>query len=85
MSVLSHPRFNDERAAYEWVEARLWPDGPVCPHCRATDRNKRLRAVPKTHAVIWRSKRSPAVNRAASTAMTRDMAVPPSWSIRRRR
>jgi transposase-like protein len=42
MSVLSHPRFNDEHAAYEWVEARLWPNGPVCPHCGATDRIKPL-------------------------------------------
>jgi transposase-like protein len=42
MSVLSHPRFNDEHAAYEWVEARLWPNGPVCPHCGATDRIRPL-------------------------------------------
>ncbi len=38
MSVLSAPRFHDEQAAYEWVEARLWPNGPVCPRCGATDR-----------------------------------------------
>ena len=43
MSVLSHPRFNDEQAAYEWVEARLWPNGPICPHCGATDRIKPLK------------------------------------------
>jgi transposase-like protein len=42
MSVLSAPRFNDEHAAYAWVEAKLWPDGPVCPHCGATDRIKPL-------------------------------------------
>jgi hypothetical protein len=29
--VLSHKRFQDEEAAYEWVESHLWPDGPVCP------------------------------------------------------
>ncbi|MDX2264430.1 MAG: IS1595 family transposase [Hyphomicrobiales bacterium] len=36
--VLSHKRFQDEAAAYEWVEARLWPNGPVCPRkeCGAT-------------------------------------------------
>jgi transposase-like protein len=33
MSVLSEQRFHDEQAAYDWVEAHLWPDGPVCPHC----------------------------------------------------
>jgi hypothetical protein len=43
MSVLSHPRFNDEQAAYEWIEARLWPSGPICPHCGATDRIKPLK------------------------------------------
>jgi transposase-like protein len=25
--------FHSEPAAYRWVEARVWPDGPVCPHC----------------------------------------------------
>jgi transposase-like protein len=43
MSVLSEPRFHDEVAAYEWVEARLWPNGPTCPHCGATDKIKRLK------------------------------------------
>lgn len=23
----------NEEAAYEFVEQRVWPDGPVCPHC----------------------------------------------------
>lgn len=43
MSVLCEPRFNDEEAAYEWIEARLWPNGPVCPHCGAIDRIKPLK------------------------------------------
>jgi transposase-like protein len=38
MSVLSAARFHDELAALEWVEAHVWPDGPVCPHCGAVDR-----------------------------------------------
>lgn len=33
--VLSHKRFHDEQAAYDWVEAHLWPEGPVCPKCGA--------------------------------------------------
>jgi transposase-like protein len=33
MSVLSKPYFTDEAAAFEHVEATLWPEGPVCPHC----------------------------------------------------
>jgi transposase-like protein len=34
-SVLSAPHFHNEEAAFEYVEARLWPNGPVCPHCEA--------------------------------------------------
>lgn len=30
---LNSPIFQDENAAREWLEARMWPDGPVCPHC----------------------------------------------------
>jgi transposase-like protein len=33
---LSATHFHSEEAAYEYVEARLWPGGPVCPHCGAT-------------------------------------------------
>jgi transposase-like protein len=32
-SILSKPIFNDETAAREWLEARLWKDGAICPHC----------------------------------------------------
>ncbi len=35
-SVLSELRFHNEEAAFEYVEAQLWPNGPVCPHCAAT-------------------------------------------------
>ena len=33
MSDFSNPIFHDETKAREWLEARLWPQGPVCPHC----------------------------------------------------
>jgi transposase-like protein len=42
MSSLSAPHFHDEDAAYEWVEARLWPNGPVCPRCKGTERITKL-------------------------------------------
>src|SRR5437870_1963841 len=32
-SKLSATHFHNEQAAYVVVEACLWPDGPVCPHC----------------------------------------------------
>ncbi len=33
MSDLQNPVFHDETKAREWLEAQIWPDGPVCPHC----------------------------------------------------
>ncbi|GAO39356.1 putative transposase [Sphingomonas changbaiensis NBRC 104936] len=38
MSALSAPHFHNEEAAYAFVEARVWPEGPVCPHCGGIDR-----------------------------------------------
>ena len=32
-SVLSDKHFHNEAAAYAWVEARVWPEGLICPHC----------------------------------------------------
>jgi transposase-like protein len=32
-SILSAPHFHDEQAAYAFMEARVWPHGPVCPKC----------------------------------------------------
>src|SRR5215211_7774425 len=36
-SVLEAKCFKDETAAYAWAEARVWPEGPVCPHCGGFD------------------------------------------------
>ncbi|MDE2135009.1 MAG: IS1595 family transposase [Alphaproteobacteria bacterium] len=41
-SIFSTPQFNDEAAAYAFVEAQLWPDGPVCPHCGVIGKAGRL-------------------------------------------
>lgn len=38
MSNLSAKHFHDEAAAYAWVEARVWPNGAVCPHCGGSER-----------------------------------------------
>ena len=38
MSVLSQKHFHDEKAAYRFVENRIWPEGPVCPHCGGVER-----------------------------------------------
>ena len=42
MSVLSAPHFHNEKAAYAYVEARIWPTGPICPHCGGVERLSKL-------------------------------------------
>ena len=37
-SLFLTPHFQNEEAAYRYVESRLWPKGPVCPHCGSTER-----------------------------------------------
>jgi transposase-like protein len=37
-SALSAPHLHNEEAAYRYVEARIWPEGPVCPHCGGVER-----------------------------------------------
>ncbi len=29
--------FSDEAAAYEYLESKRWPSGPICPHCQSQD------------------------------------------------
>jgi transposase-like protein len=45
MSVLNAKHFHDEAAALTELEAFLWPDGPICPHCGGMDRIYTLRGV----------------------------------------
>ncbi len=39
---LSSPHFQDEAAAFAFVEARVWLHGPVCPHCGCLGRIGKL-------------------------------------------
>jgi transposase-like protein len=41
-SIFSAPHFNDEAAAYAYVEARLWANGRVCPHCGVVGESGKL-------------------------------------------
>jgi len=41
-SVLNQRHFHDEKAAYSFVENRLWPNGPVCPRCKEAKRVGKL-------------------------------------------
>jgi transposase-like protein len=36
-SVLNAPHFQNENAAFAYVEARLWHSGPICSHCGNAD------------------------------------------------
>jgi transposase-like protein len=47
-SVLDSDRFHNEEAAFAYVEAELWPNGPVCPHCQNADGAKIGRLQGKT-------------------------------------
>ena len=42
MSNLSRPEFHDEEAARAWLEAELWPNGPICPHCKEVNTATKL-------------------------------------------
>ena len=46
-SVLSAPHFHDEAAAFAHVEALLWPQGPVCPHCGGVERINAIKPNPE--------------------------------------
>jgi transposase-like protein len=36
--ALSPKHFHDEVAAFTFVESRVWPNGPTCPHCGGFER-----------------------------------------------
>ncbi len=42
MSILNCKEFYDEEAAYEYVESKLWPEGPTCPKCGERNRIGKL-------------------------------------------
>src|SRR5215212_6228089 len=46
--VLLDDRFHNEDAAFEYVEAHLWPNGRTCPHCGNADAAKIGRLNGKT-------------------------------------
>jgi transposase-like protein len=37
-STISAKHFHNEVAAFAFVESRVWPNGPTCPHCGGTER-----------------------------------------------
>jgi transposase-like protein len=47
-SVLKGEHFQNEEAAFAYVESLLWPDGPVCPHCGNADPKRIHKMAGKT-------------------------------------
>src|ERR1700704_6616707 len=47
--LLKNPIFQDETAAREWLEARVWANGRVCPHCGNADQDKLTKLEGKAH------------------------------------
>ncbi len=43
--VLSETRFQNEQAAFDYVEAHVWPVGRVCPHCGVVDQSGALKGA----------------------------------------
>jgi transposase-like protein len=39
-NLLKNPIFKDEAKARAWLEARVWPNGAICPHCGNSDPEK---------------------------------------------
>ena len=40
---ITAPHFTDPDVAREYLEAKRWPDGPVCPHCGVVDEAYQLK------------------------------------------
>jgi transposase-like protein len=49
MSNLQNPMFQDDTKAREWLEAMVWPNGPICPHCGNADQDKITGLKGKAH------------------------------------
>ena len=44
--------FSNEDAAREFLESKLWPDGPVCPHCGSCDGAYKLEPKPESRTHV---------------------------------
>jgi transposase-like protein len=47
--LLKNPIFQDETKAREWLEARVWANGRVCPHCGNANQDKITKLEGKAH------------------------------------
>jgi transposase-like protein len=42
-SIIESKALQSEAEAYAWVEAQVWPNGPICPHCGGTERISKMK------------------------------------------
>jgi transposase-like protein len=47
--MMKNEVFQDEAKAREWLEAHLWPQGPVCPHCGTINEATRVCGKKRAH------------------------------------
>jgi transposase-like protein len=47
-------RFTDAQVAAEYLESVRWPDGPVCPHCKESEREPYRLNVKGTTRRVWK-------------------------------
>src|SRR5215217_264793 len=48
-NILKNPIFSDETKAREWLESRVWPEGPICPHCGNSDPDRITKLTGSAH------------------------------------
>src|ERR1700684_3938299 len=51
--MLTREVLQNETAAIAWLEARVWPNGPVCPHCGGFDRISKMKGK-STRLGVWK-------------------------------
>ncbi len=58
VSAITAPHFHDEDAARAFLEAKRWPEGPVCPHCGVIDEAYKITPKPgsTTRQGVWKCK-----------------------------
>src|SRR5580698_2316308 len=52
--IFTAKHFQNEEAAFAFLEARIWPNGPVCVHCGAGAERIRKLAGKTTRVGLWK-------------------------------
>lgn len=58
VTAITAPHFHDEDAARAFLEAKRWPEGPVCPHCGLIGEAYKITPKPgsTTRQGVWKCK-----------------------------